>query len=179
MLDHYNAGEATWLVVFECHFLVFLDLYLLSGLQPLGSLLGSLCTILLFFLYQVLDSFLFDAVSKGTPLSPNPLYRFDIRPPFETEGFESLAHVSLVIFLCFFQRFSMLDVEATSNLFNRVLVKAKFVHNCLVLVWLLCLFTLVFWQTFRGNCSIENSFVHPEVGVDFSCLQVEAEGLWF
>ena len=73
----------------------------------------------------------------------------------------------------------MLHVEATSNLFNRVLVEAEFVHYCLMLVWLLGLFTLVFWQTFRGSCSVENSFVHPEVGVDFPCLQVEAEGLWF
>ena len=170
MLHHHNAGEATWLIVFESHFLVFFDLRLLSGLQPLGSLLGSLCTILLFFLYQVLDSFLFDAVGKGTPLSPNPLYWLDIRPPFETEGLESLAHVRLVIFLCFFERFRMLHVEATSNMFDRVLVEAKFVHYCLVLVWLLGLFTLVLWQTFRGNCSIENSFVHPEVRVDLTRL---------
>ena len=133
MLDHDDAGEAVRLIVLECHVLVLLDLWLLSSFQPLSPLLGSFLPVLLFFLDQILDSFLLDAMSKRTTLCSDPLYWFDVGPPFKIEGFVSLAHASLVCLLGFLQHFCMLHVEARFDLLYRVLFKTKLMDYCLML----------------------------------------------
>ena len=132
MLDHDDAGEAVRLIVLECHVLILLDPWLFSSFQPLNPLLGSFLPVLLFFLDQILDSFLLDAMSKRTTLCSDPLYWFDVCPPFKIEGFISLAHASLVCLLGFLQRLCMLHVEARFDLLYRVLIKTKLMDHCLM-----------------------------------------------
>ena len=132
MLDHDDAGEAVSLLVLECHVLILLDLWLLPCFQTLSPLLGSFLPVLLLFLDQILDSFLLDTVSKRTTLCTDPLYWFDVCPPFEVEGFVGLAHAGLVCLLGFLQRLCMLHVEARFDLIYWVLLETKLMDYSLV-----------------------------------------------
>ena len=170
MLDHDDAGDAVSLIVLECHVLILLDHWLLSSFQPLSPLLGSFLPVLLFFLDQILDSFLLDTMSKCTTLCSDPLYWFDVWSPFKIEGFISLTHASLVCLLGFFQRFCMLHVEARFDLLYRVLFKTKLMDYCLMFAWLWILLSWQLRHAFRSLWSIENSFIHPEVRVDLTRL---------